>query len=177
MDPHFPSGESLPWDELFDSCAFDFPEIQPEATVAFDNGTGNNYGGSIANSSNLTNNFYDPLALSHPVHGNAFHAATTDLFADSAQSRAITADIKELEQRLEKIEQNILYTLEKTDSIYRAMRKWSEVVNKSLLEIAKAVGIPLQYRDGAVGLQPTFGPGATMEFTVAEVDGREGEQV
>jgi hypothetical protein len=47
------------------------------------------------------------------------------------------------------------------------MRKWSEIVNKSLLEIAKAVGIPLQYRNGMVGLQPSYGPGASMSFTTS----------
>jgi hypothetical protein len=47
------------------------------------------------------------------------------------------------------------------------MKKWSEVVNKSLLEIAKAVGIPLQYRDGTAFLQPSYGPGASMDFTTS----------
>lgn len=51
------------------------------------------------------------------------------------------------------------------------------MVNKSLLEIAKAVGIPLQYHNGSVGLQPTFSPGATMEFTAAKEDGQQDEQV
>jgi len=61
----------------------------------------------------------------------------------------------------------------KTDSLSRAMGKWLEVVNKSLLEIANAVGIPLIYKDSAVFLQLTFSPGAAMEFTAAKAGGRD----
>ena len=61
----------------------------------------------------------------------------------------------------------------KTDSLSKAIGKWSEVVNKSLLEITNAIGIPLIYKDSAVFLQLTFSPGATMEFTAAKVGGRD----
>ncbi len=72
---------------------------------------------------------------------------------------------RELEQRLGQVEQRVLLTYQKTDSIERALRHWSKIVNKTLLEIAKAVGIPLLYRDGAIGLQPSYTDGAFMNFT------------
>jgi len=65
------------------------------------------------------------------------------------------------------MEKTLLDVAQKADSIQKAMKKWSDVVNKSLLEIAKAVGIPLQYNNGMVGIQPSYGPGASMMFTTA----------
>jgi len=59
----------------------------------FDNGTTSNHSDGITNSSNRTDNIYDPIALSHTGHGNAFPATTTELFADNAQSRTIKIDI------------------------------------------------------------------------------------
>jgi len=50
----------------------------------FDNGITSNHSDGITNSSNWTDNIYDPIALSYTGHGNAFPATITELFADNA---------------------------------------------------------------------------------------------
>ncbi|KAK4242957.1 hypothetical protein C7999DRAFT_36719, partial [Corynascus novoguineensis] len=96
---------------------------------------------------------YDLFATSD---GNPFHEAHPDdkgPFAsdgplhDTPSINLCGTNVERLEQRLRSVERTVQHTYQKMDSIQKAMKKWSEVVNKSLLEIAKAVGIPLQYRD------------------------------
>lgn len=50
----------------------------------FNNGIISNYSDSITNSSNQTDNIYNPIALSHTGYGNAFPAIITELFANNA---------------------------------------------------------------------------------------------
>jgi hypothetical protein len=107
-----------------------------------------------------------------PIHGAppmdpcaAMHVEYAALSSHKVRTRANCP--RELQRRLDKIERDTMLAFQTIVLIQKALSRWSNAVNKTLLEIAKAVGIPLHYRNGTVCVEPTYPRGASLRFTTA----------
>ena len=76
--------------------------------------------------------------------------------------------LENIERRFDNVEHNDRLLYGQNDATQKAMKRWSITVNKTLLEIAKAVGIPLYYKDTVAGVAPSYGAGAFIRYTTGD---------